>query len=938
MPNLGPDRWRIVSPYLDEALEIADADRAAWLARLRLRDPSLSDDIQALLDERRLASRDAFLSIPPSLPRSEASLAGQTFGGYTLTSLIGQGGMGNVWLAHRSDGRFEGKAAVKLLNASLVGRAGGERFRREGNFLARLADPHVARMLDAGVSPAGQPYLVLEYVEGDPIDLFCDERRLNVDGRLRLFLDVLEAVAHAHANLIVHRDIKPSNVLVDRSGQVKLVDFGIAKLLEGEGEEGAETALTREGGRALTPEFAAPEQLTGGAITTATDVFALGTLLYLLLTGRHPAARARSTPASLVRAIVEDEPEKLSGAVRTAPAAATDPGTDPGTLRGTTSEVLSRQLGGDLEVIVAKALKKNPAERYRSVSALADDVRRYLAHEPIRARPDTLRYRAGKFIRRNRTLVTVASLALLALVGGLVGTITQARRATRDAARAEAQRIRADVAADEARKQRDLALEQVSRAEAINDFDAFLLSDAAPSGKPVTAGQLLKRGEELLEHEGKETDDMRIELLVAIGSHYISLDLADQASRVLTRAYDLAGQRGDRMLRARAACALASCVLRSGDPARAESLVEEGLRALPAGDPVKALTRYSCLCRGSYVAREAGDVQKGLERILEAQRTLHSSGASSALAELSVAMDVAESYRMAGQNREASEAFREAYAQLTALGRGETEQAGTLLNNWALVDDALGRPLDAENHYRQAVRISSHDASGSGVAPMLLNNLARSLKDLDRFPEAAREADRAYTEGTRRRDQIVINQSLIVKAAIYRELGQLTRAQSALDEVGPRLRKALPPGHAAFASVGSERALLMDARGDRKGALAEADRAVAIAEASTQSAVYLPLTLQRRAQIELDLRDWERASADAARAADLYEKAVGPGVPSNKIGRSYVALGRALQATGQTDEARRAYAKALEHLGPSQGTDHPGTREASRLAASLAAH
>jgi serine/threonine-protein kinase len=935
MPNLGPDRWREVSPHLDEALELPDAERAAWLARLRLRDPGLANDVEALLDDNGMASRESFLARPPDLPRSGPFLAGQTFGAYTLESLVGQGGMGNVWLARRSDGRFEGKAAVKLLNASLVGRAGEERFRREGNFLARLADTHIARLLDAGVSQSGQPYLVLEYVEGDPIDRFCDDHRLGVDDRLRLFLDVLEAVGHAHANLLVHRDIKPSNVLVDQNGQVKLVDFGIAKLLEGEGEDGAETALTREGGRALTPEFAAPEQLTGGAVTTATDVFALGTLLYVLLTGRHPAGRASSSPASLVRAIVEDEPEKLSGAVRTA-SVSNDPETDPGRLRGTTSDGLSQQLGGDLEVIVAKALKKNPAERYPSVAALADDLRRYLAHEPIGARPDTLRYRAGKFVRRNRALSAVGSLALLALVGGLIGTITQARRATRDAARAEAQRARADRAAASARQQRDFALSELSRAEAINDFNTFLLKDAAPSGKPFTADQLLQRAEEILDHQGGEIDDTRVDLLVSIGYHYGTLDLDDRALAVLTRAYELASRSKDPALRAEAACALGNSVQRTGDFTRAESLVQEGLRLLPAQDPTMALNRSFCFRCASEVAREAGDVQKGLERILEAQRTLKASGLSSVFADLTVAMDVAESYRMAGQNRQASDAFRDAYAQLTALGREDTEKAGTLLNNWGLTQDFMGRPLEAEKLYREAVRISSHDSRESGVAPILLNNLARSLKDLGRLSEAAREAEKAYAEATRRRDQIVVNQSLIVKAGIYRELGQLVRAESALDEVEPRLHQMLPPGHAAFASVGSERALLLDARGDRRGAIAEADRAVAIAEASTQSAVYLPLMLLRRAQIELDLRDWEKSRADAARAIDLYEKDVGPGVFSNRIGRSYVALGRALQATGQLEEARKAYTKALEHLGPSQGTDHPGTQEASRLAASIA--
>src|SRR5712692_5288230 len=241
MPAFGPDHWRALSPYLDEALDIPPEARAAWLESIREQNPALATDLQTLLKEHHALGDEGFLQGEAALP-SPAPLTGQTLGAYTLESPIGQGGMGTVWVARRSDGRFEGCAAVKFLNLALLGGEGEQRFKREGSFLARLAHPNIAHLIDAGLSATGQPYLVLEYVEGNHIDSYCNDHALDTEARIHLFLDVLAAVAHAHANLIVHRDIKPSNVLVTQDGQVKLLDFGIAKLLE---DEAAATVLTR---------------------------------------------------------------------------------------------------------------------------------------------------------------------------------------------------------------------------------------------------------------------------------------------------------------------------------------------------------------------------------------------------------------------------------------------------------------------------------------------------------------------------------------------------------------------------------------------------------------------------------------------------------------------------------------------------------------------
>jgi serine/threonine protein kinase len=223
----------VLAPHLDRALELPDEERAAWLASLHEEDPALAEDLAALLERGLAVEREGFLEGSPVTPPPAPSLAGQVLGDYTLCSLLGQGGMGSVWLAERSDGRYQGQAAAKLLNASLVGRDGEARFKREGSILARLRHPHIAHLIDAGVSAIGQPYLILERVDGARIDLYCDERRLGIEARIRLFLDVLAAVSHAHANLVVHRDLKPSNILVATDGQVKLLDFGVAKLLEG---------------------------------------------------------------------------------------------------------------------------------------------------------------------------------------------------------------------------------------------------------------------------------------------------------------------------------------------------------------------------------------------------------------------------------------------------------------------------------------------------------------------------------------------------------------------------------------------------------------------------------------------------------------------------------------------------------------------------------
>jgi serine/threonine protein kinase/tetratricopeptide (TPR) repeat protein len=412
VPTLTPDQWREVSPFLDHALLLPAEERRTWLADFREQRSDLAGLLEKLLEEYRTLAQEHFLEQEPPLPANDCSLAGEALGPYRLISHIGEGGMSSVWLAERIDGRFERQVAVKFLRLAVACQGSAPRFKREGRILGQLAHPNIAELIDAGVTTHGEPYLVLEYVKGKQIDDFCDQRTLGVEARIDLFLHVLDAVSQAHANLVVHRDIKPSNVLVTDRGNVKLLDFGIAKLLADEANPSAATQLTLEAGGAMTPLFAAPEQVSGGKITTSTDVYSLGVLLYLLLTGRHPAGPGPYSPAELLISITEKEPARPSEAV--------DPrDEESASRRGASPEKLRRSFRGDLDTILGKALKKNPQERYASVGAFAEDLRRFLRHQPISARPDTLAYHAAKFVRRNRTLVTLTAAAMVLVIGSL---------------------------------------------------------------------------------------------------------------------------------------------------------------------------------------------------------------------------------------------------------------------------------------------------------------------------------------------------------------------------------------------------------------------------------------------------------------------------------------------------------------------------------------
>jgi serine/threonine-protein kinase len=422
-----PHRWSDFSRLLDLALALPEPERGPWLAALSGPDAELRPHLAQVLASADANAGEAFLSAPRLPPGNPADglQPGQRVGPYELVNELGRGGMGVVWLARRADGAYARDVALKLPHAHLLVGGVRERFLQERDILASLSHPHIARFYDAGLADDGQPYLALELVHGRPITQWAHDQRLGLPTRIALLGQVMAAVEHAHGKLVAHRDLKPANVLVGADGQARLLDFGIAKLLHFNEAEAANEPLTRSGQRPATPGYAAPEQLTGGTITVATDIFALGAMLFELLTGRMPT---RSEPAGTANAALLADPPLPSASIDEAQAQAV--GLGPRALR--------HALAGDLDAIVAKAMSTDPRERYSAVADFAADLARHQRGEPILARRITAAQRGLKFVRRHRAAVTLSTLLGVSLIAGVTGVVWQAQRAQAQARRAEA--------------------------------------------------------------------------------------------------------------------------------------------------------------------------------------------------------------------------------------------------------------------------------------------------------------------------------------------------------------------------------------------------------------------------------------------------------------------------------------------------------------------
>jgi eukaryotic-like serine/threonine-protein kinase len=751
MAGFTTERWRVLSPYLDQALDLEIEERAPWLASLRLEDPSLATELEELLDEREVLKESGFLEGTADVVPPPPSLAGLRVGAYTLVSPIGRGGMGTVWLAERSDGRFTRKAAVKLLNTALIGRSGEMRFKHEGSLLARLTHPHIAHLIDAGVTSMGQPYLVLELVEGEHIDQYCARLSLDVEARVRLFIDVLEAVAHAHGNLIVHRDIKPSNVLVRDDGVVKLLDFGIAKLLESDADAGG-PSLTVEGARALTPEYAAPEQLTGGPITTATDVHALGVLFYVLLGGPHPAVGTESA-AELVKMIVETDPPRLSDVAPN-----------------------GKAYRGDLDNILAKALKKRPDERYASVTAFADDLRRYLRREPVSARRDTLVYRTGKFLQRRAAVVATAATVML-LIAGLVGFYTVRLTAERDRARLEA--------------------DKSAKISALLTSLMFGADPYATRDREPTVRNILDAGAERVRQELADQPELKAEMLTVIGRVYQRLGLLDTAQPLLDEALTIERRAGtpDTLRTAQTINELGILVRERGDPTGAVPLLEEALamrrRLLGNEDKDVAVTLVE-LGRAFVDEGQHDRAEPLFREALDMRRRIFGEGHRETSTSQS---DLGQLLRDRGDIAAAEPLLRQALeTSRTVLGE-DHPNVGAGWNNLGLVLVDQGNYAGAEPMFRRALAIRRlHFGERHYSVENSMGYVAMSLREQGRLAEAAalfEEALALARQGPGDNDPAVAKQSFNL-ARVHLLRGDAVAAEQLLRDAVIRQQRTIP--------------------------------------------------------------------------------------------------------------------------------------------------
>lgn len=891
--HIDAEQWRRLSPHLDHALELEPRARADWLSKLETTESELADALRELLAEKEVLDGGRFLEDSPAAFAEGGTLVGQRIGVYEVEGLIERGGMGTVWLGRRCDGRYEGAAAVKLLNAALIGRPAEQRFVREGNVLAGLQHPNIAHLIDAGVTAAGQPYLILEHVEGSCIDEYCEGNRLDTRARLRVFLDVLEAVACAHRHLVVHRDLKPSNILVTPDGIVKLLDFGIATLLEpGTGVQ-AGTGFTREIGAALTPEYAAPEQLLGGTVTTATDVYALGRVLYVLLGGPQAAMPRNRSAAEVMRDTLEREPRLLSELAADTEA--------------------KRLLRGDLDNIVKKALKKEPRERYASVEAFADDLRRHLADKPVSARPDSFGYRAGKFLRRNRGSVLGGAVAALALVVTTGFALVQML---------------------EAQRQRDAALEQTRRAEAFNQVVTSLLSQVGPDGRALGAAQLLDRAVEEVTARYAAEPALLVDLLTQISARYYELRDTRKEYATLLAAEAVARESGDAALVGNVLCNLTETELDAGRMSQAQARMAESRQLLRDARGLTPLVQVTCLRSAAELAAAQGDMRAVFAHLEGAQQLLEAEHLTDRYAYPAILTKLAKYHSRSGHLVAAYEYTRKVAELDRRAGRQDSMPGLIARMSVAVSLYHLGQVQPALAMFREVV--PDRSATEPGNPPDMAARakygemLARAGRIDAAMPlllEAVDEAERSGHHMNSIRTRLSLAKALVFA-------GRAGEAQPVLEKAAALMRQDEAENSLWLAQASRLRIEMLLALRRVDEAAEEVSRAFEqLEQAAGSDEPRTAALLLTQARVRLARAEYERAAESARRAAALFQKNTIDPAQSADVGEALLVLARAELAAGKVGASRRSFERARIALRNSLGDSHELSLLAERLVA-----
>lgn len=912
---IDPKRWPDLSRLLDEALDIPPEDRDRWLDSLPATDSVHKEELRTLLRHDAAAeTRDILSSLPnvqKAAARARAALralpftAGSTVGPYVIERELGSGGMGAVWLARRSDGVIKRPVALKLPHAGPLARQLADRFESERNILSELVHPNIARLYDAGFCANGQPYLALEYVAGAPLTAFCDEHRLDIGRRLRLFQQVLRAVQYAHGNLVIHRDLKPSNLIVDASGRVVLLDFGIAKLIAADKPEDPMHAKAAEHPIALTPEYASPEQISGDPITTASDIYSLGVLLYELVTGECPYNLGHSERVALERAIRTVEPICPSRAAVKDPAAKA---------RGSTVEGISDVLRGDLDAIILKALKKAPADRYRTADAFSEDIERYLEGEPIVARTGGSWYRMRKFISRHRLSVAISATALAAVIATAAMALMEAHAAA----------IHASAAAAE----RDRALALSSRNAAVGEFVHMFITEAARSTKPVAPGELVTRTEEIVSREFQDSPDDRAAILDVLSGYYDTKEEYPRAEELLRQALDITRESDDADLRRRLTCSHAATMAKVGQVPDAIRILNTVLQ-----DPqVSTQQAARCLASLSRIAQAAGDGPNALNYAQLALTRLHQSSPHPPKAlEGDFLADIGTSDYLNGHNDLAGQHYAQSLAVLTKAGLDRGLDALALRNNWALVSDGAGTPRVALELLDQVLQLAALNEPDAPPEPTFLYNRASELEYIGRYPEA-RETYLSCVAASRRAGARELTTVCFVGlASVSLELGDLGGTAGYLADASTNLTAETSPSVRAVTKLQIIRGEFALKQGRVAAARADLDTAIE----SGKNVYWKTRALLIRSDVNLTDNKLDAARADAQQALSLAQAAQGTTPFSNRTGLAWLMLGRVLAKHGDAAEAAAAFQAAINNLSNTVDADHPKLLLARQLAHQL---